>query len=156
MYQIMRKIDLIVIHCSATRETVNYKPAQMEEDHKKRGFLCCGYHYYIRRNGDIITMRPIAMPGAHAKGYNAHSIGICYEGGLDAHGIVKDTRTEWQRHSLEVLVRVLLLDYPGSRVVGHRDLSPDLNHNGVVEPMEWTKQCPCFDVSRWMKQVHIL
>ena len=83
--------------------------------------------------------------------YNAHSIGICYEGGLDCHGIAKDTRTEWQRHSLRVLVRALKMDYPVAKVVGHRDLSPDVNGNGEVEPMEWTKECPCFKVEkeRW-------
>jgi len=149
----MRKIDLIVIHCSATRENMTYKPQQLEADHRARGFQCCGYHYYIRKNGDIVTMRPLALPGAHAKGYNAHSVGICYEGGLDKYGRAACTLTEWQRHSLEMIVRVLLLDYPGSRVVGHRDLSPDVNHNGEVEPMEWTKLCPCFDVRQWLQSV---
>lgn len=80
--------------------------------------------------------------------YNAHSIGIAYEGGLDHYGNPKDTRTEWQRHSLRVLVRALLMDYPEAKVAGHRDLSPDLNNNGEVEPMEWTKQCPCFEVKK--------
>ena len=63
-------------------------------------------------------------------------------------GNPKDTRTEWQRHSLRVLVRALLMDYPEAKVAGHRDLSPDLNNNGEVEPMEWTKQCPCFEVKK--------
>lgn len=70
---------------------------------------------------------------------------------MDCHGIAKDTRTEWQRHSLRVLVRALKMDYPEAKVVGHRDLSPDVNGNGKVEPMEWTKECPCFKVEkeRW-------
>ena len=59
-----------------------------------------------------------------------------------------DTRTLWQKHSLRVLVRTLLVDYPGCKVCGHRDLSPDLNGNGEIEPEEWVKQCPCFDVSK--------
>lgn len=54
----------------------------------------------------------------------------------------------WQKHSLRVLVRALLVDYPGCKVCGHRDLSPDLNGNGEIEPEEWVKQCPCFDVSK--------
>ncbi|KXT48596.1 hypothetical protein HMPREF2531_02873 [Bacteroides intestinalis] len=85
------------------------------------------------------------------RGHNANSIGICYEGGLDRHGLAKDTRTEWQKHSLRVLVRALKMDYPEARIVGHRDLSPDVNGNGEVEPMEWTKECPCFEVGkeRW-------
>ena len=37
-------------------------------------------------------------------------------------------------------------DYPGCRVCGHRDLSPDLNGNGEIEPEEWIKACPCFEV----------
>ena len=79
-------------------------------------------------------MRPVEKAGAHVRGYNANSIGVCYEGGLDAQGRPADTRTPEQRHSLRVLIRVLLKDYPGCRVVGHRDLSPDRNGNGVVEP----------------------
>lgn len=144
----MRKINLIVIHCSATCYDRNYTEQQLTADHLRRGFSEAGYHFYIRKNGDIKTLRPLEKAGAHARGYNAHSIGICYEGGLDSHGIAKDTRTEWQRHSLRVLVRTLLLDYPEAKVVGHRDLSPDLNHDGEIEPMEWTKQCPCFDVEK--------
>ena len=98
-----------------------------------------------RRNGDIKSTRLVERVGAHVRGHNANSIGICYEGGLDCHGLAKDTRTEWQKHSLRVLVRALKMDYPKARIVGHRDLSPDVNGNGEVEPMEWTKACPCFE-----------
>ena len=100
---------------------------------------------YIRKNGDIKSTRPIEKIGAHAKGFNRESIGICYEGGLDSKGRPKDTRTEWQKHSLRVLILTLLKDYPGCRVCGHRDLSPDRNENGETEPEEWVKACPCFD-----------
>ena len=144
----MRFINLIVIHCSATRCDRSYTEHDLTTDHLRRGFSGAGYHFYIRKNGDIKTLRPLERPGAHARGYNAHSIGICYEGGLNHYGMSEDTRTEWQRHSLRVLVRTLLLDYPDARVAGHRDLSPDLNGNGEVEPMEWTKQCPCFEVKK--------
>lgn len=147
----MRLINLIVIHCSATREDRPFTGQDLEAAHRRRGFNGTGYHFYVRRDGRILTTRPVKRVGAHARGYNAHSIGICYEGGLDCHGLPKDTRTEWQRHSLRVLVRTLLMDYPQARVVGHRELSPDTNGNGEVEPMEWTKQCPCFEVKgeRW-------
>lgn len=142
----MRKIDMIVIHCSATRADVPLSPRQLEEMHRKRGFDGCGYHYYVRRDGEICTMRPVDRPGAHAKGYNQHSIGVCYEGGLDEQGRPADTRTELQKRSLRVLVRVLAMDFQTCRIVGHRDLSPDLDGDGVIEPEEWTKVCPCFDV----------
>mgnify|MGYP002541845993 CR=1 FL=1 len=142
----MRKVNLIVIHCSATREDRCFTEHDLETAHRNRGFDGAGYHFYIRKNGYIKGTRPIEKIGAHAKGYNAHSIGICYEGGLDVNGAPKDTRTEWQKHSLRVLVLALLKDFPGARVCGHRDLSPDLNGNGEIEPEEWIKQCPCFDV----------
>lgn len=73
-------------------------------------------------------------------------IGVCYEGGLDEQGRPADTRTELQKRSLRVLVRVLAMDFQTRRIVGHRDLSPDLDGDGVIEPKEWTKVCPCFDV----------
>ena len=141
----MRKIDLLVIHCSATRADRCYTEFDLTTDHLCRGFSGAGYHFYIRKNGDIKSLRPIEKPGAHAKGHNANSIGICYEGGLDCHGRPADTRTEWQIHSMRVLVLALLRDYPGCRICGHRDLSPDLNGNGEIEPEEWVKACPCFD-----------
>ncbi|MCD8261081.1 MAG: N-acetylmuramoyl-L-alanine amidase [Bacteroides sp.] len=130
----MRKIDLIVIHCSATRADRDYSPLQLERDHRLQGFTTTGYHFYIRKDGEIITCRPLRMPGAHVKGYNAHSIGVCYEGGLTPQGQPADTRTAAQRRALRIVVRALLMDYSDARVVGHRDLSPDLNGNGVIEP----------------------
>ena len=98
-----------------------------------------------------ISNRPEKV-GAHAKGFNRESIGICYEGGLDCKGHPKDTRTEWQKHSMRVLILTLLKDYPGCRICGHRDLSPDLNGNGEIEPEEWIKACPCFNAEKdWGK-----
>lgn len=92
--------------------------------------------------------RPLERIGAHAKGFNAHSIGICYEGGLDCRGRPADTRTPAQRATLRQLVGQLQEKFPGCRVCGHRDLSPDLNGNGEIEPEEWIKQCPCFEVAK--------
>lgn len=148
----MRRIDLIVIHCSATREDRPFTEQDLETAHRLRGFDGIGYHFYVRRNGDIKSTRLVERgrcPRAWAT--MANSIGICYEGGLDCHGLAKDTRTEWQKHSLRVLVRALKMDYPKARIVGHRDLSPDVNGNGEMEPMEWTKACPCFEAKneRW-------
>ena len=100
-------------------------------------------------DGTVTNTRPIELVGAHVKGYNKHSIGICYEGGLDASGNPKDTRTPEQRSALRLLVAQLLRRFKDEvRVCGHRDLSPDLNGDGTVEPREWVKQCPCFEVSR--------
>ena len=79
---------------------------------------------------------------------NAHSIGICYEGGLDCNGHPADTRTPEQKSALRLLVHQLLKRFRNSYVCGHRDLSPDLNGNGVIEPEEWVKVCPCFEVGK--------
>lgn len=143
----MREINLIVVHCSATRADRDFTENDLEVCHRHRGFNGAGYHFYIRKNGDIKNTRPLEKPGAHALGYNAHSIGICYEGGLDVRYRPADTRTELQKHSLRVLIRTLLMDYPGCRVCGHRDLSPDRNGDGRISPEEWVKECPCFEVT---------
>ena len=143
-----RMVDLIVIHCSATKETSRLTPLALDRMHRQRGFNGCGYHYYIERDGKINSMRPSEKVGAHVRGYNAYSLGICYEGGLDKNGRAADTRTERQKVSLCALVKVLRQLYPTiNRVVGHRDLSADRNGDGVITPDEWTKQCPCFDVA---------
>lgn len=145
----MRKINYLIIHCSATSEDKPYTVADLQADHLLRGFHGIGYHYYIRRDGTVVNTRPIALVGAHLKGYNAHSIGICYEGGLDANGHPKDTRTPEQRTAMRLLVWQLLRRFRGEvRICGHRDLSPDLNGNGKIEPEEWVKQCPCFEVGK--------
>ena len=143
----MREINLIVVHCSATRADRDFTENDLEVCHRHRGFNGAGYHFYIRKNGDIKNTRPLEKPGAHALGYNARSIGICYEGGLDVRYRPADTRTEWQKHSLRVLIRTLLMDYHGCRVCGHRDLSPDRNGDGRISPEEWVKECPCFEVT---------
>lgn len=93
----------------------------------------------------ILSLPSVRTDGAHSRGFNRESIGICYEGGLDCMGQPKDTRTCWQKHSLRVLILTLLKDFPGCRVCGHRDLSPDLDGDGEIEPEEWIKACPCFE-----------
>lgn len=142
-----RAIHLIVIHCSATRVGKPYPVERLEADHKARGFLRAGYHFYVRHTGEVIALRPIEMVGAHARGHNAHSVGVCYEGGLDAEGRPRDTRTPAQRAALLGLVGKLRGRFPGARVVGHRDLSPDRDGDGRVSPAEWVKACPSFDAS---------
>ena len=132
-----RNITLIVVHCTASRCTSNLTPEALDSMHKRQGFAECGYHYYITKDGTIHHMRDITHVGAHAKGYNTPSIGVAYEGGLDASGHAADTRTDAQKQSLETLLRFLLLTYHGAKICGHRDLSPDLNHNGTIEPCEY-------------------
>ena len=142
-----RNISLIVVHCTATRVDIDFTQKDLLRCHRLKGMSMVGYHFYIRKDGYIWSTRPLEREGAHARGYNCESIGIAYEGGLDAKGLPADTRTEKQKYSLRALIRTLKKDFPGCRVCGHRDLSPDVNGNGVVEQAEWLKQCPCFDVA---------
>lgn len=142
-----RTIELIVIHCTASRCDRRLTPASLDRLHRQRGFTGCGYHFYITLDGIISPMRSLDRIGAHVRGFNARSIGIAYEGGLLPDGTPADTRTSEQRESLRFLITHLLDLYPRSAVCGHRDLSPDLNGNGEIEPQEWIKQCPCFDAS---------
>lgn len=140
-----RTINLIVIHCSATRETQAYTFEDCLRDHRARGFAKCGYHYYIRCDGTVHIGRALHEAGAHAQGHNSNSVGICYEGGLNAAGKPTDTRTPEQKAAILRCISEVKLSGTIARIVGHRDLSPDLNGNGVVEPNEWVKQCPCFN-----------
>jgi N-acetyl-anhydromuramyl-L-alanine amidase AmpD len=148
----MRIVDTIVIHCSATREDINYSFDQCTRDHKARGFRKCGYHFYITKDGTIHIGRLLSEVGAHVgKDGNRNSIGICYEGGIRAKGNPAnpkdaiDTRTPEQKKAILKCIAESMAYGQIKQIVGHRDLSPDLNGNGVIEPKEWIKMCPCFD-----------
>jgi N-acetyl-anhydromuramyl-L-alanine amidase AmpD len=129
----MRRITLIVIHCSAVKPDQQSSAAQIDSWHRQRGFhLGIGYHYVIRRDGTLEMGRTEYMVGAHCKNHNQHSIGVCYEGGLDIRGDPADTRTEAQKRTMRQLVDELRQRYPKAIVVGHHNLNP-------------LKACPCFD-----------
>ncbi len=129
----MRKITKIIIHCSATPEGRDYTVADIDRWHRARGFKGIGYHYVIYRDGSVHPGRAVEVIGAHCKGQNANSIGICYIGGLATDGkTAKDTRTPAQKEALRRLVAELKAKYPGLTVHGHRAFA--------------NKACPCFDV----------
>ena len=130
----MRKITLIVVHCSAVRPDQTSSAKDIEKWHKDRGFNGIGYHYVVRRNGEIEPGRPESVIGAHChvkgQNHNKHSIGVCYEGGYDARGQPADTRTEAQKAAMRQLLEDLHRRYPRAVIVGHHDLYPP-------------KPCPC-------------
>ena len=131
----MRTITLIIIHCSATPEGRSLSFEECRRDHiMHRHFRDIGYHFYITRDGTVHDGRPIEKVGAHCEGHNSHSIGICYEGGLDTNGKPADTRTEAQRKALKSLVERMHRLFPKALIVGHHDLNP-------------RKACPCFKVN---------
>jgi N-acetyl-anhydromuramyl-L-alanine amidase AmpD len=142
-------VKYIVIHCSATGPTTDIGVTEIERWHRERGFLRIGYHFVIRRDGTVERGRPLNMPGAHAVGFNNNSVAVCWVGGVDAQSKVRDNRTREQIDTLRLVVTALTRQFPGAQVVGHRDLSPDRNGDGVISPNEWLKGCPSFDVKKW-------
>lgn len=129
----MRRIDEIIIHCTATPEGRDYSLAEIRSWHLKRGFADVGYHFIIHPDGSISNGRPLTQPGAHCTGHNANSIGIAYVGGCAADGKTpKDTRTDAQRVALRNLLRDLRVQFPHATIHGHREFS--------------AKACPSFDV----------
>ncbi len=151
MLQARKTTDLIVVHCSATRASQDIGRAELDKMHRARGFQCIGYHFVIRRNGVVEIGRPQNTIGAHVAGHNSTSVGICMVGGVAEDGkTAEDNFTPAQFSMLTPLLRKLRDDYGKVRICGHRDLSPDLNHDGKIEPNEWLKQCPSFDVASWL------
>jgi hypothetical protein len=134
-----RRIDRIIIHCSASPNFRHVSIDEIDQWHKKRGFVRpnpvghqrlkhVGYHYVIHLDGGIHGGRDLCEVGAHCAGHNAHSVGICMIG--------TDQFTADQWDSLAQLVNGLAQVYPIKKVLGHHDYNPN-------------KTCPCFDVEKW-------
>ena len=141
-----KDVKFIVVHCTATPEGMELTVDQIDAMHRRRGFSMIGYHYVVHLDGSISVGRPDDRTGAHVKGYNRKSVGLTYVGGLDQSRKPKDTRTDMQSIAIVNKLEELKLKFPNAKVLGHRDLSPDLDGDGVVEKHEWLKQCPCYDV----------
>lgn len=151
-----RLINLLVVHCSASPNGRRVTSEEIDAWHAARGFhrdprligynepflKHIGYHYVIYAEGPARIGRGEQEVGAHVQGHNANSIGICMVG--------TDAFSPAQWLSLRGLLQGLLKRYPDAAVRGHRDLSPDRNGDGVVQPGEWLKTCPGFDVSSWL------
>lgn len=132
--------EYIIIHCAATKPSMDIGAKEIDRWHRARGFLSIGYHFVIRRNGTIETGRNLEEIGAHARGYNSTSVGICLVGGISESGKPENNFTQEQWKSLETLVKDLKTKYPDAEVIGHRDVAK--------------KDCPCFDAwAWWLNQV---
>jgi N-acetylmuramoyl-L-alanine amidase len=130
----------IVVHCAATPPDMDIGAKTIREWHtdpkpKGRGWSDIGYHYVIRRNGNIENGRHPDAKGAHVKGFNSQSVGICLIGGVNNSGKAENNFTAAQFKTLDRLLVVVSKMYPHAVVVGHRDLDPN-------------KECPSFDVSK--------
>lgn len=133
----MRQIKEIIIHCTATREGQQVSVADVDRWHRERGFNGIGYHYLIGLNGEVWNGRNEDTIGAHCTGHNAHSIGVCYVGGLDKNLKPKDTRTPAQKKAMLQLLRQLVNKYglTSRNIHGHKEFA--------------NKACPCFEVSEF-------
>ncbi len=131
---ITRKIDKIIVHCSATREGQHIDVDTIRDWHVNgRGWSDIGYHYVIYLDGTVHPGRPIERSGAHTKGQNSNSIGICYIGGVETDGKTpKDTRTPEQKAALDNLLFVLTDIFTNTTIHGHNEFA--------------AKACPSFDV----------
>lgn len=131
----MRKINKIIIHCTATPEGRDVTVTEIDRWHRQRGFSGIGYHYVIYRDGSVHKGRNEDSIGAHCTGQNANSIGVCYVGGMDiSNKKPKDTRTPAQRAALIKLIKELRAKYQGATVHGHNEFA--------------NKACPSFNVSK--------
>ena len=150
-----KRTDALIIHCTATLAHQDFRRPEIAAMHRKRGFKDIGYHYLINLSGKVEVGRaPDDSIGAHVENFNATTLGVAYVGGLrSADAKPFDTRTPAQTASLEALCRKLLKKYPDAVILGHRDLSPDKDGDGSVEPHEWMKMCPCFDAGPWAKSL---
>lgn len=144
----MKRIDFITVHCSATPADGDFDAADIRRWHRKQGWRDIGYHYVITRDGDVQKGRPDDQAGAHTKGINSRSLGICMVGGAPETGTLAHRRglgennfTDNQWFALAKVVQVLTQEHPDAEVLGHRDVP------GV------RKACPSFDVKPWWANV---
>ncbi len=135
----MRDIREIIVHCSATRKGMDFRSADIDRWHRERGWKCIGYHYVVDIDGKLETGRALTEQGAHCRGHNRNSIGICYIGGLDEYGQPCDTRTAAQKTTLLHLIRRLKELFPQAKVYGHRDFA--------------NKACPCFNAKKEYEEI---
>lgn len=133
--QTRKETTEIIIHCAATKPSMKVDATVIDRWHRERGWLKIGYHYVIGMDGTIEIGRDVDSIGAHAKGYNASSIGICLVGGLSEDGEPEDNYTDAQWDMLWVLVKGLETTFPEAKVIGHNNVS--------------SKTCPNFDVGEW-------
>ena len=147
----MRRITTIFIHCSATPNGVPVSVEAIRREHKMvRGWKDIGYHWVVGVDGSRSMGRHIEAMGAGVAGFNAESIHICLVGGMDGHKArMKASLGAWSE--LAILCRELQTMFPKAKIKGHRDASPDLDCDGVIEPNEFIKECPAFEVSEWLK-----
>jgi N-acetylmuramoyl-L-alanine amidase len=120
---VKRKIDKIIIHCSATPPSMDIDAKEIDRWHRNKGWSQIGYHFVIKRDGEIQDGRPLELIGAHVKGYNTGSIGICLVGGVEEGNVshAQDNFTDKQWRSLRNLLKICKADYKKATIHGHNE-----------------------------------
>lgn len=130
--------ELIIVHCSATPAKMNVDAKEIDRWHRGKGWLKIGYHFVIKRDGTVQKGRELMEPGAHAKGYNHNSVGVCLVGGMDAANKQPENNfTDHQWTSLRLKLIELKEEFPSARIIGHTEVEPG-------------KACPSFSVQDWL------
>jgi N-acetylmuramoyl-L-alanine amidase len=138
------RVAFIVVHCSASKPSLAVDAKMINRWHRQQGWLKIGYHFVIKRDGTVEKGRELTEVGAHVEGYNSVSVGICMAGGLNERtGRAENNFTLDQYAALALLVRDMQSTFPHAETLGHRDM-PNV-----------AKDCPCFDVRKWMKDTKV-
>lgn len=141
----MRAITRIFVHCTASWQN-NTTVESLKKEFANKGWRNPGYHWVVFPDGKIVKLLEETKVANGVLGYNPNSIHVAWVGGIDKeHPKGIDNRTPEQKLALFDLLVKIKLRYKDAMILGHRDISPDLNHNGVVDPWERIKDCPCFD-----------
>src|SRR5574343_621320 len=149
-YALLGPIQHLTQHCTATPEGLSLT-AQQVSDMDIARFGQVSYHYVVLLDGTIVETLPPKYKGAHVGGHNTGNVGISYVGGLDrVTKQPKDSRTPAQKKAMAKFYADFMKKNPNAGILGHRDWSPDLNHDGQITANEWVKACPCFDVRSWI------
>lgn len=133
------KTDFLVVHCAATKPSMDIGLREIRQWHRQKGWLDVGYHFIIRRDGAVEAGRDVNVIGAHVQGYNSESVGVCLVGGINDKGEPEANFTPEQYESLSGLLTDLSKQFPHASIVGHRELDPK-------------KACPSFDVQAWLRE----
>lgn len=147
----MRSIRRIFVHCTASSQ--DWTDKELRREFKDKGWKNPGYHYVVLKDGTVRQMLGEQSVSNGVKGYNSTSVNVAYVGGIDAALKPVDNRTAEQKESLRKLLKELKGRYPKAEILGHRDISPDKNGNGIVDPWERIKACPCFNAKEEYKEI---
>ncbi len=142
-----RDTKRLVIHHSASADI---SAVEIHRWHQKRGWSGIGYHYVIRRNGDVELGRPVNMIGAHALGYNLDSIGVCLTGNFS-----KETPEKEQLNALVELTHELELQFGRLEIQQHNQLVATQcpgSHFPWDELMTKLKEVPPVE-EQWKKKI---